>query len=234
MKAVILGGGLGKRLRPLTEKNPKPLLRVAGKTILEWQIAWLLPQGISEFVVCAGHMGHKIAKFLEENAVRGAKVECVIESEPLGTAGGLYNARSLFSRHESFIAINGDIFTDIQINKLKIKADDVTGSMALVPLRSPFGVVEVVQRNLVKTFTEKPILKQYWINAGVYLFKEEIFKRMPRKGSLELDVLPRLAKRKQLRATKFPDCLWRSIDSRKDLDDLNHELYTSSPRLTEK
>ncbi|MFQ5998577.1 MAG: NDP-sugar synthase [Candidatus Bathyarchaeia archaeon] len=227
MKAVILGGGLGKRLRPLTEKNPKPLLRIAGKTILEWQIAWLLPQGISEFVVCAGHLGHKIATFLEENGVRGAKVHCVIEPEPLGTAGGLFNARSLVSGDESFIALNGDIFTDLQINKLKIRADNVIGSMALVPLQSPFGVVEVVQRTLVKTFTEKPILKQHWINAGVYLFKGEIFKLMPRKGSLELDVLPKLAKGKRLRATKFPDCLWRPIDSWKDLEDLNNELGIS-------
>ncbi|MEM4343432.1 MAG: nucleotidyltransferase family protein, partial [Candidatus Caldarchaeum sp.] len=95
MKAVLLAGGYGKRLKPLTETTPKPLLEVSGKPILVWQIEWLKKLGVREFIVCAGYLREKIIEALGSGGRLGVKVGYSVEDEPLGTGGALKNAEHL-------------------------------------------------------------------------------------------------------------------------------------------
>ena len=221
MKAVILAGGYGKRLRPLTESTPKPLLSVAGKGIIEWQIAWLRHYGVSEVIVCAGYLKEKVIEKLGNGSRYGVKIDYAIEEEPLGTGGALKNAEHLLRNEENFIALNGDILTDFNPLELMSDLDEgCVGSMALVPLPSPFGIVNFDSGSMkIKSFVEKPRIREYWINAGVYAFKPEIFDHLPNRGNIEKIVFPKLAERGKLKAHPFESCLWMSIDSHKDLEE---------------
>ena len=96
--------------------------------------------------------------------------------------------------------------------------------MSVVPLQSTFVIVEIDDHNLIKTFSEKPILRDCWINAGIYCISSQIFNFLPESGSLESDVFPKLASNNQLFSIKYSDNKWRSIDNHKDIDEANKEF----------
>ena len=221
MKAVILAGGYGKRLRPFTETTPKPLLPVAGRGIIEWQIKWLKHYGIDEIVICAGYLKEKIIEQIGNGSRYGVKVGYVVEEEPLGTGGALKNAEHILKNEASFLVLNGDVLTDFNPMELvEDLRDDFVGAMALVHLPSPFGVVNFDQKTMkIVSFVEKPRISEYWINAGVYAFKSEIFNYLPESGDIERIVFPKLAEEGRLRAHLFESCVWMSIDSHKDLEE---------------
>ncbi|MEM2006181.1 MAG: nucleotidyltransferase family protein [Sulfolobales archaeon] len=226
MKAAIIAGGLGKRLRPLTEDRPKPLVEVAGKPIIEWQIEWLKQCGVSSFVVLAGYYREKLIDFLGSGSRFGVHVAYVIEDEPLGTGGAIKNAESVIGS-DTFIAVNGDVVTNIPVGELvKYLNDlrDAVAAIALVPLRSPYGIVELDRTGRVVSFREKPVLEEYLINAGVYVMKPEIFEYLPSKGDVERDTFPKLAAEGRLAGRVFRGYYWRSIDTIKDVEEASHEI----------
>ncbi|ABM81247.1 nucleotidyltransferase family protein [Hyperthermus butylicus] len=225
-KAVILAGGLGKRLRPLTSNRPKPLVEVAGKPIIEWQIEWLKRHGFHEFVVLAGYRWDRLVKHLGSGQKLGVRIAYVVEDEPLGTGGAIKNAEHLLRGEDYFVVINGDIITDLPVSKLveALQAEPrAVAAIALVPLRSPYGVVEVNEEGWVTVFREKPVLN-YWINAGVYAMRPVVLDYLPEKGDIETTALPRLASEKRLLGVKFRDIYWRSIDTVKDLEEVSKQL----------
>lgn len=226
MKAAIIAGGLARRLRPVTEEIPKALISVAGKPIIEWQIRWLKKYGINTVVVLSGYLHEKIIKFLGSGNKFGVRVIYSIEETPLGTGGALKNAEDILS-DDIFVTLNGDIITTIDlqilINSLK-SSSEVLMSMALVPLKSPYGIVEIDSKGYIKAFKEKPVLRDYLINAGVYVMKPEIFRYIPSKGDLEKITFPRLAKEKKLKGVLFENVYWRSIDTVKDVEEASKEL----------
>jgi NDP-sugar pyrophosphorylase family protein len=112
MKAVILAGGYGKRLRPLTDEKPKPMIEVLNIPIIEWQVKWLSKCGIKEFVVCVGYMKEQIIDHIGSGSRLGVKVGYAVEEEPLGTGGALSNAASLLAGQDSFFMLNGDVLTE--------------------------------------------------------------------------------------------------------------------------
>src|ERR1044072_3553834 len=133
MKAVILAGGFGKRLRPLTDQKPKPMIEVLSVPIIEWQIKWLRKYGINEFVVCVGYMKEQIIDHIGSGSRLGVKVGYAVEEEPLGTGGALKNAEGLLSGQKEFFMVNGDILTNLDPNKLRDGGS--VHALALVPLR---------------------------------------------------------------------------------------------------
>ncbi len=227
--ALILAGGYGKRLRPLTEDRPKPLIEVAGKPIIVWQIEWLRSFGITDFVILAGYHKEKLIEALGSGSKLGVSITYAVEDEPLGTGGAIRNARLSYSAQDKFLVINGDIITNVNPLEL-LKALDrpgVLAAMALVQLRSPYGIVEFSREsNLVKSFQEKPVLRDYWINAGVYSMRPSIFEYLPVKGDVEKETFPRLAAEGRLAAVTFDldRYYWRSIDTYKDLEEASYEL----------
>lgn len=222
MKAVILAGGEGRRLRPLTNDKPKPLLEVGGKPIIEWQIMWMKKYGFDSFVVLAGYMKDKLIDYLGTGAKWGVNIDFVIEDEPLGTGGAIKSAKNLLEREKFFLVANGDIITNLDLKKL-IDVNSLECVIALVPLRSTFGIVNT-DDGKVTGFEEKPIIKDHWLNAGMYIATSKIFEHLPDKGSVETYTFPKLVEEKVLDSVKFDDVYWRSIDSFKDFEDANSDL----------
>lgn len=221
MKAVILAGGFGKRLKPLTDQRPKPMIEVLNIPIIEWQVKWLRKFGVKEFVMCVGYMREQILGHIGDGSKFGANVEYSVEEEPLGTGGALKNAKDLLAGHDSFFMLNGDVLTDLDPTKLRVPGSH---TIALVPLRSPFGVVELDKNSGVLGFVEKPEIPDRWINAGVYYFTQEVFRYLPENGNIEVTTLPALAKDGKLQAVKYRNVFWRSIDSHKDIEEAAKEM----------
>jgi mannose-1-phosphate guanylyltransferase len=219
MKAVVLAGGYGKRLRPLTDEKPKPLLPVAGKPIIEWQIQWLVKHGVKQFIIATGYKKELMVEWASQSSDKfGVEILVSIEKEPMGTGGAIKRLREFLK--ENFLVVNGDILTNLDVSLLK---GGEVATIALVPLKSPFGVVKT-EDNKVVEFVEKPILEDHWINAGVYTFAPRIFDYLPEKGDLEKETFPRLAKGGLIFGVKFPKVYWRSIDSMKDLEEASQEV----------
>ncbi|HEX2106608.1 MAG TPA: nucleotidyltransferase family protein [Nitrososphaera sp.] len=222
MKTVILAGGFGKRLRPLTETRPKPMIEVSNIPIIEWQIRWLRRFGLKDFVICVGYMKEMILDHLGNGSRFESQIEYSFEEKALGTGGALLNAKQFVSREDSFFVLNGDVLTELDPNKLLTNANSHV--LAVVPLRSPFGVVELDENSQVRGFTEKPEISDKWINAGLYLFTSEIFGYLPMEGNIEVTALPMLAKEGRLHAVRYRDVFWRSIDSHKDIEEAAKEI----------
>jgi len=227
LKVVILAGGYGKRLRPITNTIPKPLIEVAGKPIIEWQIEWLKSYGFKEVVVLIGYLREKIIERLGSGNRFGIRIVYVVEDEPLGTGGALKNAEHVLRSEGEFIVVNGDVITNL--NPLKLlellrSSKSIVGVIAAIPLRSPYGVISIGDDGRILGFKEKPIIKDYWMNAGVYAFKSEILEYLPEKGDIEKTVFPKLAKEGKLYSVRFENVYWRSIDTHKDVEEANSEL----------
>lgn len=229
MKALILGGGLGLRLRPLTNDKPKPLIQVANKSILEWQIEWLKAYGVNELILCVGHLKEKVIEELGSGSRYGVKIAYVVEEAPLGTGGALKNASAVLGKESCFLTCNGDIITSLNPLKLiePLKGQTL-GAIAAVPLKSPFGVLDIGEEGYIKSFVEKPVLKQHWINAGIYAFKPEVLQHLPDKGDMEKSTLPKLAKEAKLKVVRYERCFWKSIDTYKDVEEASNELRTAT------
>lgn len=223
MKGVILAGGLGKRLKPLTDDKPKPMIEVNNIPIIEWQIKWFKKYDVNEIIICVGYLKENILDYIGSGNKFGVKVAYVVEEKPLGTGGALKNSELLLnsSTDTGFFMMNGDVLTDL--NPYDLYNEKMSG-IALVPLRSPYGVVQLNEENAVIGFEEKPEIKNMWINAGIYYFTKDIFQYLPDIGNLEVTALPLMAKEHKLRGIKFIKNFWRSIDSHKDIEEAGKEL----------
>jgi mannose-1-phosphate guanylyltransferase len=231
--AVILAGGFGKRLRPYTEEIPKPLVSVAEKPILEWQIEWLKQYGFDEFVLLVGYRKEKIIEYIGSGSRLGVKVTYVVEDEPLGTGGAIKNAEHILSKEERFLVLNGDILTNLNPMKLFEKLDEdpeLAAVIASIPLPSPYGVLEI-KDSKVTGFVEKPRLKDYWINAGIYAMKPDALKYFPEKGDLERTAFPAMARDGVLGAVKYTDIFWKAVDTYKDLEEATKAILKLGGKL---
>ena len=224
MITVILAGGLGKRLRPLTSDRPKPMIQINNTPIIELQVKWLKKFGITDIIVLVGHLKEKIKHHLADGEKFGVNISYIEENVPLGTGGALKNAKDHIIKNgnsdSGFFVINGDILTNLDPFTISEKG---SMTLALVPLKSTFGIVET-NGDLVSKFVEKPSIEDTWVNAGVYYFSNEIFDYLPDKGNLETVTLPMLVEKQKLKAKKFSNNYWRSIDSHKDVDEASQEI----------
>jgi mannose-1-phosphate guanylyltransferase len=224
VKTVILAGGLGKRLRPLTSDRPKPMIQINNTPIIELQVNWLKKSGITDIIVLVGHLKEKIKHHLADGKKFGVNISYIEENVPLGTGGALKNAKDHIIQNgntdSGFFVINGDILTNLDPFTI---SDKGSMTLALVPLKSTFGIVET-NGDLVSKFIEKPFIKDTWINAGVYYFSNEIFDYLPDNGNLETVTLPMLVEKQKLKAKRFSNNYWRSIDSHKDVEEASKEV----------
>ena len=227
MKAVILAGGFGKRLKPLTDNRPKPMIEILDKPILEWQIKHLAKNNIKEIIICVGYLKEQIIDYIASGNKFNVHVAYTVEDEPLGTGGALKNTYSLLKDEKNgFFMINGDILTNI--NFLDLANENNHSKLALVPLKSPYGIVEFDENLNVTGFEEKPNIDGKWINAGIYFFNQEVFDYLPERGNIETTALPAMAKEQKLKAKNFENSFWKSIDSHKDIEESSKELSKNS------
>ncbi len=212
MKAIILAGGRGKRLRPITDYVPKPLIPIKNIPIIEWQIKYLKKFGISEVIICSGYKTKMIENYLN-NKKLGIKITFSVEDKPLGTGGAIKKAGKKI-KDKSFLVINGDIITNIDLKKL-IKKEN---SIASIELRTKFGILQTEQNKIIK-FDEKKEIKNVWMNAGIYHLNKETLKELPNIGDIEKTLFPDYAKKEKLSTIKFTKSKWYSIDSFKDIEE---------------
>ncbi len=218
MKAIILAGGRGTRLKPVTDYVPKPLVPINNIPIIELQIRYLKKFGIKEFIICTGYKTEQIENFFKAKNNLGVKISYSIEKTALGTGGAIKKAAKLI-KEKSFLVINGDVITNIDIRKLQSKLN----SIAIIPLKTRYGIVEVADDKIVQ-FKEKKDINDLWMNAGIYHLSKLILKDLPQKGQIENTVFPKYAKAKKLFNIKFKGVIWYSIDSFKDLEECSRDL----------
>ena len=212
MKAIILAGGRGKRLRPITDYVPKPLIPIKNISIIEWQIKYLKKFGISEIIICSGYKTKMIENYLN-NKKLGIKITFSVEDKPLGTGGAIKKAGKKI-KDKSFLVINGDIITNIDLKKL-IKKNN---AIASIQLKTKFGILQTDGNKIIK-FDEKKEIENLWMNAGIYHLNKETLKELPTVGDIEKTLFPDYAKKEKLTTIKFTNSKWYSIDSFKDMEE---------------
>lgn len=178
LDAVLMAGGKGERLRPLTEKTPKPLLPVGDKCIIDHNIDRLITYGIEHISVTCNYLKEQLYEHFEEPRA-GVQVNCVTEPKFLGTIGSIKFVENF--HNDTILVMNSDLFTDINYEDfyLHFKEHDADMSVAAVPytVSVPYGIMDLDGRNL-KGIIEKPTYN-YYANAGIYLIKRSILNLIP-------------------------------------------------------
>ena len=229
MKAVLLVGGAGTRLRPLTYVVPKCLLPVGGKPLLERTMRYLQGHGITEFVLCVAYLKKQIIDTFGDGSSSGFKIQYAQADTPLGTAGQLRTAAPFLDSH--FLVMNGDIVTDMNITKL-VEAHANAKAAATIALKEfgvkiPYGHVVVDKGGRVTAFEEKPTLS-YMANAGVYVMEPRVLGEIPSGAvaSLETDVFPKLIAKGETIQSFFESAYWADVGSMADFERVNNEALT--------
>lgn len=199
MRAIILVGGFGTRLRPLTLSTPKQMLAVVHRPMIERVIQWLATHGIDEVVLSLGYRPDAFLDRYPDDQCAGVRMLYAVEPEPLDTAGAIAFAAAEAGVRGTFVVVNGDVLTDMDLTEL-IAAHRATGAEATISLTavddpSRFGVVPIDDAGRVEAFVEKPPVGEAptnWINAGTYVCESAMLDRIPpgRPVSIEREVFP--------------------------------------------
>ncbi len=202
MQAIVLVGGRGTRLRPLTETVPKPALTLVDRPFLAYMIEWLAGHGVTEVVLACGFLPDVLREALageEERA--GVRIRYVVEPEPLGTAGAIRFAADALGEEldDRFLALNGDVLTDLDLSALLCAHEEraAAATIALHPVEdsSAFGLVHSGEEGEVLAFLEKTgEAAPGEVNAGMYVLERSVLDLVPpgESVSIERDVFPRL------------------------------------------
>ncbi len=197
MKAVLLCGGEGTRMRPLTLETPKPLLKIDDKTILEYIFENLKGNEIYEVVLTIGYLKNKIKTYFEDGSKIGMKIEYLEEDEKKNTAGSILPLKG--KMNEDFVVMMGDQITGVNLKKM-IETHKKHNAIATIAIKKKeykleYGTVEITDEE-VKGFKEKPIIEKY-INTAIYILSPRIFEFIKEKEDFAKNVFPRLLKEKQ-------------------------------------
>jgi|TARA_B100002003_G_C14147385_1_gene551797 mannose-1-phosphate guanylyltransferase len=192
MQAIILAGGLGTRLKPLTDKTPKPLLPIKGKPIIEHAINNFKKHNIKDIILSIGYKADKIKEYFGDGKEFGVKIKYSIEDEPLGTGGAIKKASEKIKK--TFIAINGDNLADFDWTSIikSHKKNEARITLTLYPVEdvTQYGIAELKDNQIIK-FIEKPSKKDApsnLNNAGAYVIEPESLEILPKgKSSIEKD-----------------------------------------------
>jgi mannose-1-phosphate guanylyltransferase len=200
LQALILAGGEGTRLRPLTETIPKPVIPLVGRPFISFMIEWLRGHGVDDVVLACGFMADDVRAVLGDGGALGVRLRYIEEPKPLGTGGALKFAEELLD--ERFLMLNGDVLTDIDVTAVieQHARTHATATLALYPVDDPsaYGLVRLNDDRSVSEFLEKPSPEQIdtnLINAGAYVLERRVLDSMPPAGtnvSIERDVFPTL------------------------------------------
>jgi NDP-sugar pyrophosphorylase family protein len=230
MYALILAGGKGERLRPLTDSVPKPMVPVRDKPILLHQIEWLKQVGVTDVVFLVGYRWQTIQDYFKDGREFGIHARYSVEDSPLGRGGAIRQGFAQVPEEEdSVLVLNGDIVTAeipnavLDCYRQKKTADSShLATIMVVPMVSPYGLVDTDGQDDVVGFREKVELP-YWINAGIYVFDRRIAPQLPELGDHETSTFPQLAQAGKISAFKSR-AFWRSVDSFKDLREAEEYL----------
>ncbi len=177
--AVVMAGGRGERLMPLTEKTPKPMLKVGGKPIIEYNIEHLVRHGIRDISISIRYLGEQLQEYFKDGSHKNANISYITEDKPLGTIGALKRIASI--SQDYILVMNSDLLTDIDLESFFETFIEQGADMAVATIpydvNIPYAVMEL-EGNVVKDFKEKPRYT-YYSNAGIYLMKRELLDIIP-------------------------------------------------------
>ena len=199
MKAVILAGGLGTRLRPYTKSLPKPMLPLGGKPILEYEIEWARKNGIKEIVLCVSYLRNKIEDYFGDGKKFGVKIEYAISKKPLATAGQLKTAEKFID--DTFVCLYGDSIYNFSLRNMikhhKKSRANVTMSLFDYRFNLKYGVIDTKKSGQVTAWNEKPEISAK-INIGCYVMEPEVLKLIPKNKEYGMDdVIRKVLSRKK-------------------------------------
>ena len=188
MKAVILAGGLGTRLRPYTKSLPKSMLPLGGKPILEYEIEWARKNGIKEIVLCVSYLRNKIEDYFEDGKKFGVKIEYAVSKKPLATAGQLKTAEKFID--DTFVCLYGDSIYNFSLRNMikhhKKSRANVTMSLFDYRFNLKYGVIDTKKSGQVTAWNEKPEFSAK-INIGCYVMEPEVLKLIPKNKEYGMD-----------------------------------------------
>ncbi|MCU0640996.1 MAG: NDP-sugar synthase [Candidatus Margulisbacteria bacterium] len=226
MKAVIIAGGLGTRLRPLTYNTPKPIVPVANRPFILHQIELLKQHGITEIILNLHYLTDEIKSILGDGRKHGVKLYYSHEKQPLGTAGAVKNAEEFFDE-EPLLIFNGDVLTDINLSQIIAfhKKHKARATLTLTRVEDPtaYGLIVTDPHGVVTQFIEKPSWEQVarikqlgtadTINAGIYVLDPKVFRNVPAgvPYSFERQLFPDLLAKGELVCGFISDRYWMDI-----------------------
>jgi mannose-1-phosphate guanylyltransferase len=229
--AVILSGGEGLRLRPITHDIPKGLVKVGGKPLLEWVIEWLHQNRVTDLVIGVAYLKEKITRYFGNGGKFGVDIRYSIHTVEGGTSEGFRLAISRYVDSPSFFALNGDQITDLRLRAFhnNHSEDGSLASVAVVHPRLPFGLVEISPKGFCEGFVEKPVLRDFFCSMGVYVFDRKVLKYLPKRGDVERTTFPMLARMNKLKAFKH-DGSFITVNSLRELEEADEALKEGRSR----
>lgn len=241
MQAVILAGGKGTRMRPLTVHVPKPAAPLVNRPFLFYQLDLLRGTGVEEVIVCLAYQPQRIEHVLTGTEEHGFSLRYVVEATPLGTAGAFKNCEAHLQG--TALVLNGDILTDLDLTRVLAwhRETGAVATIVLAPVENPaaYGVVEVASDGRVLRFVEKPRASEVTsrlINAGIYVLEPSVLAHIPdgKAFSFEYDLFPLLLERGEPVYASVWEGYWRDIGTphhylQANLDVLAGKVRTYSP-----
>jgi NDP-mannose synthase len=233
MRAVILAGGEGTRLRPYTFVVPKPLLPVGNKPVLRIIIEHLVSHGVDEVVLATGYQAELIQAYFQDGASLGVRIHYIREEEPLGTAGPLRLLGGILRPDEDFILMNGDILTRLDFTRMlgqhRVNAADVTLGVRRIEERSPFGVLHIEQGRIVAV--EEKQVRVMHVNAGIYILNARIIPDIPPGFYTMPDVINARLAAGRVVDTYHIEEPWLALEQREQMEQANRapEDWTPVP-----
>lgn len=226
--AVIMAGGEGKRLRPLTESTPKPLLKVGNKPIIEYNIERLKEVGVNTFNISINYLGEQLIEYFSDGKDKGIDIKYIRESKPLGTIGSILLVDHF--NHDDIIVMNSDLLTNIDFGDFFKTYKDSNADMAVAAtsyhVDVPYAVLEVNETNTVLSLKEKPRYT-YYSNAGIYILKKDLLDMIPQNKFFDItDLMDRIIEM-NLKLITYPiNGYWLDIgkheDYKKAQEDIKH------------
>lgn len=226
--AVLMAGGEGKRLRPLTENTPKPLLKVGDKPIIEYNIDRLKEVGVRTINLSINYLGEQLEEYFGDGANKDIKIKYVREDKPLGTIGSILLVDEF--NHDDIIVMNSDLLTNIDFGDFfrtyKVSGADMAVAATSYHVDVPYAVLEVNETNIVRSLREKPRYT-YYSNAGIYILKKKLLEMIPEGIFFNItDLMDRVIEM-NLKLITYPiNGYWLDIgkheDYKKAQDDIKH------------
>lgn len=230
LDVVIMAGGKGERLKPLTDNLPKPLLKIGDKPILEHNLQHLIDYGITSFFISVNYLGYMISDYFGNGDSYDINIQYIKEEQPLGTIGSAALINNFL--YENVLVLNADVLTNIDLEDFfnEFIEQQAMMSVASVPYKvnMPFAVLETAE-NRILAFSEKPEYT-YYTNAGIYLLKREMISRIPKNTmyhatDLMQDILNKNEKLTQYAMHGFWMDIGRKEDFQRAQTEIKH-LYT--------
>jgi len=223
--AVVLVGGSGLRMRPLTQDLPKCMIPLKGKPLVYWTLTWLRDNGFDHAVLGVSYRKEVVIKYVKENPL-GINVDFSEHTQEGETGEGFRLAIKRHVNDENFLAMNGDELSNLNLQKFidYHLSKNPVATIAVSPMRSPFAVLKIEGENIIE-FKEKPLLKDTYVSAGIYVFNHSICEYLPAIGSIERLTFSVLAKKGLLKAHKLGENeKWLTINTIKDLSMAEQEF----------